>query len=82
MVYEPIARALIHNSYHWPAMKRFIGLLVTGVGILATLWGGYHIISGESATKITITQNFAITALASGLLGVALISFGLISMRD
>jgi hypothetical protein len=63
-------------------MKRFIGLLLTGLGAVAVLWGGYHVLAGESNVQVAITDKLAITTLTSGLVGVALISLGLVWMRD
>jgi hypothetical protein len=63
-------------------MKRFIGLLLTVTGAAATLWGGFNVISGQSSAQILITDSFGITALVGGLVGVALISLGLVWMRD
>jgi len=63
-------------------MKRFIGLLLTGLGAVAVLWGGYHVLAGESTARVAITDTLAITALTGGLAGVALISMGLVWMRD
>jgi hypothetical protein len=63
-------------------MKRFIGLLLTAVGAVAVLWGGFHIFTGGSGVKLAITDTFAITALTSGLVGSALFSVGLLWMRD
>jgi hypothetical protein len=63
-------------------MKRFIGLLLTLTGAAATLWGGFHVMSGQSSVQIPITDSFGITALVVGLAGVALLSIGLVWMRD
>ena len=63
-------------------MKRFIGLLLTGLGAVAVLWGGYHVLAGESTAQVAVTDTLAITALMGGLIGVALITMGLVWMRD
>jgi len=63
-------------------MKRFMGLVLMGLGTAGTLSGGYHVLIGESSNHISITHNFAITALVGGLAGVACLSIGFVWMRD
>ncbi len=63
-------------------MKSFIGLGLTSAGVVAVLWGGYHVVVGESSTELTITTDFSLSALAVGLIGVAVFTVGLLWMRD
>jgi len=63
-------------------MKRFLGLIMALAGAGAALWGGYHVIMGQSATHIEITNNFSVSALAAGLAGVAVFTVGLVWCRD
>ena len=62
-------------------MKRFIGLLLTAFGGVASLWGGYHILTGQSA-HLNLTEDFSVTAMTGGLAGVAIFTLGLIWVRD
>jgi hypothetical protein len=74
--------APINNPNHHTKMKRFIGLLLTGVGGVAALWGGYQVMSGQTSTHVAITNDFALSALSVGLIGVAVFTVGLVWMRD
>lgn len=63
-------------------MKRFVGLLMTLVGSVAALWGGYYIIIGKSSMRLWLTDTQSVTALTGGLIGVALFTVGLLWVRD
>lgn len=63
-------------------MKRFIGLLLAAAGGAAALWGGFHVLTGESKAQIAVTDDFAITTLMGGLIGVLVFTLGLIWVRD
>jgi hypothetical protein len=63
-------------------MKRFIGLLMAAAGAVAALWGGYHVVLGESSTHIAVTSDFSLSAMAAGLIGVAVFTVGLVWCRD
>lgn len=60
-------------------MKRFIGLLLTGAGLVVTAWGGYLMLTGASAA---LMHPLPVTALTGGLVGVASLTVGLIWVRD
>jgi hypothetical protein len=62
-------------------MKRFTGLLLTGIGAIATIWGGYQALVGQTSTLVTI-NNVAISALTVGLIGTVVLTVGLLWMRD
>jgi hypothetical protein len=63
-------------------MKRFIGLLLAITGAVAALWGGYHVIMGQSETHVALTHDFSLSAMATGLIGVAVFTVGLVWCRD
>jgi hypothetical protein len=63
-------------------MKRLFGLLLTLAGGATVLWGGFHVLTGESKARIPVTDDFAITALMGGLIGVLVFTLGLIWVRD
>lgn len=60
-------------------MKRFCGLLLTGVGAAAAVWGGYFTLTGASDSLL---HPLPVKALYGGLIGVALLTTGLIWIRD
>jgi hypothetical protein len=62
-------------------MKRFIGMLLTGTGAVAAIWGGYQALVGQTSNIITI-NNFTVSALTVGLTGVVVLTVGLLWMRD
>jgi hypothetical protein len=63
-------------------MKRFIGLFLSIGGALASLWGGYHALIGESSSRLQITPDFSLSAMALGLTGVAVFTVGIMWLRD
>ena len=63
-------------------MKRFFGLLLAGAGAVAALWGGYHVVMGESSTHVAITSDFSLSAMAAWLIGGAVFTVGLVWCRD
>jgi hypothetical protein len=63
-------------------MQRFIGLVLALAGAVAALWGGYHVMVGESSTQIAVTHDFSLSAMAVGLIGVAVFTVGLVWCRD
>ena len=63
-------------------MKRFIGWLLTISGGGITLWGGVSLLTGNSQTRVQLTHDLSVTALTGGLVGVALLTVGLIWVRD
>ncbi len=60
-------------------MKRFIGLLLALAGVIGTGWGGYCALSGTLEAKM---DPLPVTALTGGLAGVAMLTVGLIWVRD
>jgi hypothetical protein len=63
-------------------MKRFIGMLLCFAGGAGALWGGYHVLLGENATRLTITDDFAVSAMTMGLVGVAVFVVGITWARE
>jgi hypothetical protein len=63
-------------------VKRFIGLVLAITGGIATLWGGFLLLTRSTSTRIEITPEFSPTALTFGLAGVAVFTIGLVWARD
>ena len=63
-------------------MKRLTGLFLTLVGAALVLWGGFHVLLGQSDESLRVTDNFSLSAMVGGLAGVAIFTFGLIWVRD
>ena len=63
-------------------MKRFTGWLLTIGGGVATLWGGVSVLTGASESRVWITPEFSANALTVGLAGLALLTVGLVWVRD
>ena len=63
-------------------MRRFIGTVLAILGGVATLWGGYHCLTGQSNAQIAIVNGVSITSLMLGLVGVVVLVLGLIWVRD
>lgn len=63
-------------------MKRFTGWILTFLGGSATIWGAVAIVTSSTQKRLSITDDFEPTALAVGLVGVAVLTIGLIWVRD
>lgn len=63
-------------------MKRFFGLVLTVTGGAVVLWGGYHVLTGQSSAQVRLTDGLSISALMVGLIGVLTFTMGLIWVRD
>jgi hypothetical protein len=63
-------------------MKRFIGMLMCFAGGAGALWGGYHTLMGQTRTMLTITDDFSLSAMTVGLIGVAVFTVGIVWARD
>lgn len=63
-------------------MKKFTGLILALAGGGATIWGGISVLIGNSNARLEIVPDFAPTALMVGLVGVALLTVGLVWARD
>jgi len=63
-------------------MQRFIGLVMIIAGGTAVLWGGYHCLAGESTARITVTNDLHLSAMVTGLIGLAVCTIGFVWNRD
>lgn len=63
-------------------MKRFIGWGLTLAGGAATLWGGTCVITGYSASRLNVSPELSLSAMTVGLAGLAVLTIGLIWVRD
>jgi hypothetical protein len=63
-------------------VKRFIGWGLTLAGGTATLWGGTCVITGTSESRMHFTPDLSLNALTVGLAGLAVLTIGLIWVRD
>ncbi len=63
-------------------MKRMTGWILTIAGGAATLWGGVSLLTGSMENRVQITPDFSVNALAGGLVGLAVLTVGLIWVRD
>lgn len=63
-------------------MKRLIGWILTFAGGAATLWGGLALLMGESQRRLLLAPDVSVDALTGGLLGVAVLTVGLLWVRD
>jgi hypothetical protein len=60
-------------------MKRFVGLVLAGAGLVGTGWGGVLMLSGASTAMMA---PLPVTAMTGGLIGLALLTIGLVWARD
>lgn len=60
-------------------MKRFVGWLLAGAGLAGTGWGGFLMLVGASSTKM---HPLPVDAMTGGLIGVVLLTIGLVWARD
>jgi hypothetical protein len=63
-------------------VKRFIGWGLVLAGGVATLWGGYSVLTGSTSASIPITSDVSVNALTGGLVGLAVLTVGLVWVRD
>ncbi len=63
-------------------MQRFIGLVLTLAGGAATLWGGFHCLTGNATRTVAITDSLSVSALVVALAGAAVLTVGLIWVRE
>jgi hypothetical protein len=63
-------------------MKRFFGAVLALAGGVAVVWAGIHMLSGSSEARVTFTQDVSINAMTGGLIGLALLTLGLVWARD
>lgn len=63
-------------------MKRFIGWGLALTGGAATLWGGACVVTGSTDSRLHFTPDLSLNALTVGLAGLAVLTVGLIWVRD
>ena len=63
-------------------MQRMFGLAITIAGAALALWGAFYVMTGQSGTRLELYEGYSISAISGGLAGVALITVGLIWVRD
>jgi hypothetical protein len=60
-------------------MKRFVGWVLAGTGAIGTCWGAYHMLSGSATAPL---HPLPVNAMTGGLIGLALLTIGLVWARD
>ena len=60
-------------------MKRFFGWLLAGTGLGGAGWSAYYLLSGSSHAQLA---PLPINAMTGGLIAVALLTVGLIWVRE
>jgi hypothetical protein len=60
-------------------MKRFSGLVLVAAGLIVSGWGGYYALSGSLDA---VMRPLPVSAMTGGLIGLALLTVGLIWVRD
>ena len=63
-------------------MKRFTGWLLVIAGGIGTAWGAVSVMTGSSSARVDITSTLSVTALTVGLAALAVLTVGLIWVRD
>jgi hypothetical protein len=63
-------------------VKRFIGWGLTLAGGAAAVWGGTCVITGYSTSRLHVSPELSVSALTVGLAGLAVLTLGLIWVRD
>ena len=63
-------------------MKRFVGWLLVLAGGGAAGWGCLSVLTGASRARIELGPDLSVDALTGGLAGIAVLTIGLIWVRD
>lgn len=63
-------------------VKRFIGWMLVLAGGAAAVWGGTCVLTGTSRARMDFGNDFSISAMTGGLAGLAVLTIGLIWVRD
>ena len=63
-------------------MKRFVGWLLVLAGGGAAGWGCLSALTGAARARIELGSDLSVDALTGGLAGVAVLTVGLIWVRD
>ena len=63
-------------------MKRFTGWILIIAGGIVAAWGAVSVMTGSSSARVALTHDLAVNALTGGLIGLAVLTVGLIWVRD
>jgi hypothetical protein len=63
-------------------VKRFIGWFLVLFGGVATAWGGVSVLTGSSQSRIYFDPTTSVNALVAGLVGLGVLTVGLLWVRD
>ncbi len=63
-------------------VKRFVGWLLVLGGGGAAVWGVASVLTGSTSARLALGSDLSVDALTGGLAGVAVLTIGLIWVRD
>lgn len=63
-------------------MKRLTGWFLALAGGAAAAWGAVSVLTGSSRARLDITPELSVNAMVTGLAGLAVLTIGLIWVRD
>ena len=63
-------------------MKRFTGWIMAVAGGAAAAWGAVSVMTGASAARLSVTSDLSVDAMTTGLTGLAVLTIGLVWIRD
>lgn len=63
-------------------MKRLIGWGLAVVGGIVAVWGAACVATGDSRARLELTPDVSLSAMTAGLAGLAVLTVGLIWVRD
>jgi hypothetical protein len=63
-------------------VKRFTGWILALTGGVAAAWGAVSVMTGASATRLNVTSDLSVDAMTTGLAGLAVLTIGLVWIRD
>lgn len=58
------------------------GLFLTIGGGIAVFWAAYYLMVGDASAVLKITDDFSVSSLTGGLVGIAMFTMGLIWLRE
>ena len=63
-------------------MKRFTGWILAVTGGVAAAWGAVSVMTGASQARLNLASNLSVDAMTTGLAGLAVLTIGLVWIRD
>jgi hypothetical protein len=63
-------------------VKRFTGWILAVTGGVAAAWGAVAVLTGTSQSRFNVTSNLSVDAMTTGLIGLAVLTVGLVWIRD